>query len=148
MRFPTIKVFFNSVETKWVPEAYLYRRLNQPLDPDASSSKFQSQTGATSTSIRFKSVGCSVFFRPQSCRKMGSMIFICASNPRWKYKDFYISFLHHCTRRGKNTYCYGFHDDGPNANTVLGAVWMLHQEGALSEVSQKPTMRIIVFTQT
>lgn len=29
-RFPTIKVFFNSVETKWVPEAYLYRLgLNQ-----------------------------------------------------------------------------------------------------------------------
>eukprot|EP00434_Breviolum_minutum_P012780 symbB.v1.2.011262.t1/scaffold748.1/size165754/16 len=48
-RFPSIKVFFNSVETKWVPEAYLYRK------------------GKT------------------------------------------------------DTYCYGFQDDGPNANTVLGA---------------------------
>ena len=25
-RFPTIKVFFNSVETEWVPQAYFYRR--------------------------------------------------------------------------------------------------------------------------
>lgn len=36
------------------------------------------------------------------------------------------------TRKGKtDTYCYGFQDDGPNANTVLGAVWMLHQEGGV-----------------
>ena len=34
-RFPSIKVFFNSVETKWVPEAYLYRLgLNQLCSSD------------------------------------------------------------------------------------------------------------------
>jgi len=55
-KFPTIKVFFNSVETKWVPQAYFYRK------------------GKT------------------------------------------------------DTYCYGFEDDGPRANTVLGAVWMMHKE--------------------
>lgn len=32
-------------------------------------------------------------------------------------------------RKGStDTYCYGFADDGPHANTVLGAVWMMHQE--------------------
>ena len=34
------------------------------------------------------------------------------------------------TRKGKtDTYCYGFEDDGPRANTVLGAVWMMHKDG-------------------
>jgi len=32
-------------------------------------------------------------------------------------------------RKGSSqTYCYGFEDDGPSANTVLGAVWMMHQD--------------------
>lgn len=32
-------------------------------------------------------------------------------------------------RKGRtDTYCYGFEDDGPRANTVLGAVWMTHQD--------------------
>ena len=32
------------------------------------------------------------------------------------------------SRKGtSDTYCYGFEDDGPHANTVLGAVWMTHQ---------------------
>eukprot|EP00438_Fugacium_kawagutii_P015823 Skav211382 [mRNA] locus=scaffold2406:181827:184479:- [translate_table: standard] len=34
-------------------------------------------------------------------------------------------------RKGKtDTYCYGFEDDGPRANTVLGAVWMMHKDRA------------------
>ena len=38
------------------------------------------------------------------------------------------SFCPHMARKGKtDTYCYGFEDDGPHANTVLGAVWMTHQ---------------------
>eukprot|EP00439_Symbiodinium_sp_Y106_P074689 s1751_g14.t1 len=33
------------------------------------------------------------------------------------------------TKKGRtDTYCYGFEDDGPRANTVLGAVWMTHQD--------------------
>jgi len=27
-----------------------------------------------------------------------------------------------------NRWCYAFYDDGPNANTLLGATWMLHQD--------------------
>eukprot|EP00435_Cladocopium_sp_Y103_P067295 s679_g29.t2 len=55
-KFPAITVSFGSVKTKWVPEAYLYRKGDS------------------------------------------------------------------------DTYCYAFQDDGPTANTVLGAVWMKHQE--------------------
>jgi len=55
-KFPHISVVFDGVETKWVPQAYFYRK------------------GRT------------------------------------------------------DTYCYGFEDDGPRANTVLGAVWMTHQD--------------------
>jgi len=29
---------------------------------------------------------------------------------------------------GGDNYCYSFEDDGPTANTVLGATWMIHQE--------------------
>eukprot|EP00440_Ansanella_granifera_P050411 gb/GFBE01054635.1/.p1 GENE.gb/GFBE01054635.1/~~gb/GFBE01054635.1/.p1 ORF type:complete len:676 (+),score=110.54 gb/GFBE01054635.1/:1-2028(+) len=32
-------------------------------------------------------------------------------------------------RKGSgSSYCYGFQDDGPSAGTVLGSVWMIHQE--------------------
>lgn len=32
-------------------------------------------------------------------------------------------------KHSTNSYCYGFEDDGPHANTVLGAVWMMHKAG-------------------
>ncbi|CAJ1404262.1 unnamed protein product, partial [Effrenium voratum] len=31
-------------------------------------------------------------------------------------------------KHSTNSYCYGFEDDGPHANTVLGAVWMMHKD--------------------
>merc|ERR1712232_291115 len=31
-------------------------------------------------------------------------------------------------RDGHETWCYSFEDDGPNAKTVLGATWMMHQD--------------------
>ena len=33
-----------------------------------------------------------------------------------------------CRKGRSDTYCYGFEDDGPHANTVLGAVWMMHKD--------------------
>eukprot|EP00439_Symbiodinium_sp_Y106_P012578 s554_g1.t2 len=54
--FPELKMSFDDVETKWVPQAYLYRR---------------------------------------------------GQAKRW---------------------CYSFQNDGPGANTVLGASWMMHQD--------------------
>ena len=34
-----------------------------------------------------------------------------------------------CRKGDSDTYCYAFQDDGPTANTVLGAVWMKHHDG-------------------
>lgn len=38
---------------------------------------------------------------------------------------------------GSSQWCYAFEDDGANANTVLGASWMLHKEVIFDMVSQR-----------
>ena len=84
LRFPSIKVFFNSVETKWVPEAYLYRLgLNQ----------------------------------------------LCSSDPRGKLQGFLS--LHRQERQNRQLLLWLSRRWAECQHRLLGAVWMLHQEGGV-----------------
>lgn len=122
LRFAAITVFFDSVETKWVPEAYLYRLgINSGFSDDLE--RYLQRI------VLRNDLQSLIFFMFEYIWWQKSWFPAHQTDPLISCIFAREMGVMRCRKGDSDTYCYAFQDDGPTANTVLGAVWMKHQDG-------------------